>query len=255
MIQVQRYFVKAENWSDHEVILKEDAHHIMRVMRFEVGDTIICVHPNGQAARCEIIDLNESEQHVVANVVEWIVTDSELPVHVTIVQSLPKGNKLDFIIQKGTELGASKFILYESERSVVKWNPKKRENRLQRFQKIAQEASEQSGRNIVPDVIFTEDINKELQSESFKSAAKLLAYEEEAKGAKYTSLYQKLTHVPNEGQLVICIGPEGGFSAKEVASFKTSGFTPVRLGKRILRTETAALYALASISYHFEEMQ
>lgn len=255
MIQVQRYFVEAENWSEHEVTLKDDAHHIMRVMRFEVGDEIICVHPNGKVAHCEIVELNETEQYVVATIVEWIDTDSELPVQVTILQSLPKGNKLDLIIQKGTELGADKFVLYESERSVVKWNAKKRDNRLQRFQKIAQEASEQSGRNIVPNVIFADDIEKFLQNEALIDTTKLLAYEEEAKNTNHTSLYKQLSKVEKGGQLIIGVGPEGGFSGEEVASFKKSGFIPVRLGKRILRTETAALYALASISYHFEEMQ
>lgn len=252
---MQRYFVDAENWSEHEVILKSDAHHIMRVMRFDVGDAIVCVHPTGKVARCEIAELNETEQSVVASITEWIDTDSELPVRVTILQSLPKGSKLDLIIQKGTELGATEFILYESERSVVKWNTKKRENRLQRYRKIAQEASEQSGRNLVPDVVFIDDIAQFIEDESLDETIKLLAYEEEAKTSEHTSFYTELKNVSAGVEVMIAIGPEGGFSEHEVATFKKSEFTPIRLGKRILRTETASLYALASISYHFEEMR
>lgn len=251
---MQRYFVDAENWTEDEVKLIDNAHHIMRVMRFEIGDSIICVHPNGKVALCKISALNEREHYVKATIVEWIDSSAELPVKVTVLQSLPKGSKLDFVIQKGTELGATKFVLYESDRSVVKWNAKKRQNRIQRYEKIAQEASEQSGRNIVPKVVFSDNVEKFLQDESLASVVKLLAYEEEAKHNRYTSLYKELSMVKKGEAIVINIGPEGGFSDDEVAMFKNYGFTPVRLGKRILRTETAALYALASISYHFEEM-
>lgn len=251
---MQRYFIDAENWTEYNVTLKDEAHHIIRVMRYEVGDAVICVHPTGKVARCEISELNETEPLVIATILDWLETDSELPVHVTILQSLPKGNKLDFIIQKATELGAAQFVLYESERSVVKWNAKKRNNRLQRYEKIAQEASEQSGRNIVPEVTFVDDVAKFIQDESLHKAAKLLAYEEEAKTSEHRSLYTELKNVQLGQEILIAIGPEGGFSENEVATFKTEGFIPVRLGKRILRTETAPLYALSSVSYHFEEM-
>lgn len=252
---MQRYFVSTSNWAEEKVILTEDAHHIMRVMRNEVDDYILCVHPSGKVAKCQITHLDEANNEVIARVIEWLEDDAELPLHVTILQSLPKGNKLDFIIQKGTELGASEFVLYQSERSVVKWNKKRIKNRLQRFEKIAKEASEQSGRNFVPKITFYQHIAQYLEEKENKQAIKLLAYEEEARHQPATSLYHQLKKATRHDELILGIGPEGGFSSKEVDEFKAYNFTPIRLGRRILRTETAALYALASISYHFEEME
>lgn len=254
MIQMQRYFVDAANWLEHKVILEQDAHHIIRVMRYQVGDNIICVHPNGKVARCEIFEINETENIVVVTIAEWLETDSELPVHVTILQSLPKGSKLDLIIQKGTELGAAQFILFQSEHSVVKWDDKKRNNRLQRFEKIVKEASEQSGRTIVPQIHFTDDVVSFVETYTNSTIIKLLAYEEEAKVQREGSLFSELQKVKAGDHIIVCVGPEGGFHRDEVTFYKENGFVPVRLGKRILRTETAALYALACISYHVEEM-
>lgn len=251
---MQRYFVAEEYWQEDEVRLVEDAHHILRVMRFQINDRIICVHPKGQAAECNITHINEDNNQVRATITKWLDDHNELPVKVTILQSLPKGNKLELIIQKATELGATQFVLFQSERSVVKWNEKRMKNRLQRYEKIAKEASQQSGRNFIPEIIYTKDVEKFLQEDSLHSTSKLLAYEEEAKKATEGSFYSELRKMANNDHIIVSIGPEGGFSPEEVARFKEQGFTPIRLGKRILRTETAALYALASISYHFEEM-
>src|SRR5699024_7372653 len=102
---MQRYFTEENDWNDKTVCIKgDDAHHIVRVMRNKLGDQIICNHPDGHAAICEITDI--LERTVEANVIEWIAHHAELPVHVTIAQGLPKGNKLELILQKGTELGA-----------------------------------------------------------------------------------------------------------------------------------------------------
>lgn len=252
---MQRYFIEESQWTNERVTITEDAHHIIRVMRYEIGDKIICVHPNGKAAECEIIELDEAGKTVLATISSWLQSDSELPVNVTILQSLPKGSKLDLIIQKGTELGATQFVLYESDRSLVKWNHKKRDNRLQRYQKIAKEASEQSGRTVIPEIIYIENIEQYIKDDMLENSIKLLAYEEEAKRRNHTSLYSELSKTHENKHILVVIGPEGGFSPEEVSLFSDHKFTPVRLGKRILRTETASLYVLASISYHLEEMK
>src|SRR5699024_666085 len=246
---MQRYFIDESQWANEKVTITEDAHHIIRVMRYEVGDKIICVHPDGKAAECEIIELDDGGKTVLATVKSWLESDSELPVEVTILQSLPKGSKLELIIQKGTELGATQFVLFESDRSLVKWNRKKRDNRLQRYQKIAKEASEQSGRTIIPEIIYIDKIEPYIKDDSLTNSLKILAYEEEAKRSEHTSLYSELSKIQEHNHILIAIGPEGGFSPEEVNLFSDHNFTPVRLGKRILRTETASLYALASISY------
>lgn len=180
---------------------------------------------------------------------------NELPVNVTILQSLPKGNKLEFIIQKGTELGASRFFLFASERSIVKWDEKKVKNRLERYEKIAKEASEQAKRNVIPEILYVENLHDLLDNLNDVKGSKLIAYEDEAKREPATSLATQLKNVETNGEILVAIGPEGGFSEEEVKLFQNNGFVPVRLGKRILRTETAPLYVLSAISYHFEELE
>ncbi len=255
MTRLQTYFVAEENWRENEVSITEDAHHIIRVMRYNIGDQIICVHPDRKMAKCVITELNKQDGIVRATIIEWLDVDNELPVNVTILQSLPKGNKLEFIIQKGTELGASRFFLFASERSIVKWDEKKVKNRLERYEKIAKEASEQAKRNMIPEILYVENLHDLLDNLNDVKGSKLIAYEDEAKREPSTSLATQLKNVETNGEILVAIGPEGGFSEDEVKLFQNNGFVPVRLGKRILRTETAPLYVLSAISYHFEELE
>lgn len=249
---MQRYFIPIEQWLDNKVILTDsDAHHITRVMRQEVGDTIICVHPNGEAAICIITDLSKRDVHAEVN--HWLEIDAELPIEVTIAQGLPKGNKLELILQKGTELGARKFCLIQADRSIAKWDSKKAAQRMKRYEKIMQEASEQSHRNFVPEIKEAVTI-KQLLAHSETYDFIIFAYEDEAKSTDYSSLSTSLQKIKPNDRVLVFIGPEGGFSDQEVQLLKENNCTPVRLGRRILRTETASLYVLASISYHFEEL-
>ncbi len=249
---MQRYYVKEDAWQGDTVILTdEDAHHIKRVMRQQIGDEIICNHPNGEAAHCSIIEINDNDVRV--QVLEWLAADNELPVHVTIVQGLPKGSKLELILQKGTELGASSFQLFEADRSVAKWDEKKTANRFKRYNKIIKEASEQCHRNIMPELHDVRSL-KQILSGSDTYDYVLFGYEETAK-QQYNHSFSNILKKIHPGQSILfIIGPEGGFSKAEVELLETYDAQSVRLGKRILRTETASLYALASISYHFEEL-
>jgi len=249
---LQRYFITEGNWEGDTVTIKgEDVHHISRVMRMQPGDEIICNHPDGSHAICEISRIEKDD--VLARVEKMLESSSELPVDVTIAQGLAKGDKLDTILQKGTELGAKAFIPMQMDRSIVVWDEKKQRKKLERFEKIVKEASEQSHRNKIPFVYPQMRIDK-LVSESEEYDVVIYAYEEEAKTADYHTLSNVLNQVREGQSLLVCIGPEGGISPEEAKLLKKKGAYPVRLGPRILRTETAALYALASISYHFEEM-
>ncbi len=250
---MQRYFVPENNWQEKTInIHGEDAHHIARVMRNKPGQEIICVHPKGKAAICQIETIGKSE--VIVQIINWLKEDPELPVHVTIVQGLPKGNKLELIFQKGTELGAAQFWLWESARSVIKWDSKKSTQKMKRYCKIIEEASEQCHRIQIPVVKEPRTLDHIIQ-ESDTYDVKLFAYEEEARTSDYTSLGTILKDVNKGDSIMICIGPEGGFSEKEAAVLMDNRFHPIRLGPRILRTETASIYALSSISYHFEELR
>jgi 16S rRNA (uracil1498-N3)-methyltransferase len=249
---MQRYFIPEENWQNNTVIIEgDDAHHIVRVMRMQVEDKIICNKLNASAAVCKITKVDTDA--VTAEVLEWLETNTELPVKVTIAQGLPKGDKMDIVLQKGTELGAYAFIPFQAGRSVVKWDARKTDKKLSRFSKIVKEASEQSHRNRLPEIKQAMNLTQLLE-ESKRYDIKLFAYEEEAKTKEYHSFSTVLNKLTKGDQILICIGPEGGFSNEEVTSLKQHDFIPVRLGPRILRTETAALYALASISYHLEEL-
>ena len=244
---MQRYF--SENVEDVFFIKEEDFHHITRVMRMKLGDELYCVNRQQQAARCLIEKITENQ--VIAKVVQWIDETTELPVSVSIVSGLPKGDKLEWIIQKGTELGASKFIPFIAARSVVKWDEKKSDKKLVRWNKIAKEAAEQSHRNKAPEVMESVKI-KELIELGMNYDLKLVAYEEEAKAGESSVLASCLKQLKPGKSVMAVFGPEGGLTEAEVSALKENGFQTCGLGPRILRTETAPLYLLSAVSYHYE---
>ncbi|MFD1412870.1 16S rRNA (uracil(1498)-N(3))-methyltransferase [Oceanobacillus jeddahense] len=252
---MQRYFISKEQVEGQIIrITGEDVHHITRVMRNKPGDMIICNTEDGNSALCKITGIHEDE--VQAVIESWLDESVELPVEVSLAQGIPKGDKFEWIIQKGTELGAAKFIPFAAERSVAKWDEQKFSKKAKRFNKIIKEASEQSHRNQIPELSHVMPL-KTLIEESEAYTVKLFAYEEEAKGevANTSSFAAVLDNLADNDRILMVIGPEGGISVEEADHLKVAGFQAIRLGKRILRTETAALYALASISYHMEEFR
>ena len=246
---MQRYFIDRQIDGGLVTITGDDARHISRVMRMKQGDSIICCDPDSRCAVCTIEEL--SIESVTASVGKFLNDTVELPINVTIAQGLPKGDKLDLIVQKGTELGAAMFLPFEAERSIVKWDRKKQQKKTERLQKIAKEAAEQAHRGRVPDV--SEPISfQELLSRSKQHHVKIVAYEEEAKHKENEKFAKALRQAAAGDSLLVAIGPEGGFSDDEALALKEHGFFLFGLGPRILRTETAALYILAAVSYQFE---
>ncbi|MEH7378091.1 16S rRNA (uracil(1498)-N(3))-methyltransferase [Neobacillus drentensis] len=249
---MQRYFVKQRANGERFLIDEEDRHHIVKVMRMQVGDQIICVDPAGKQAVCALAKITDTS--VVADVVQWKDEVSELPISITIASGLPKGDKLEWIIQKGTELGAHQFLPFSAARSVVKWDEKKAAKKIDRWQKIAKEAAEQSHRAFLPEVSSAISF-KELLSKSKEYEYKLVAFEEESRNGETSVFASSLNKMSKGDSLLLVFGPEGGLSDAEVQQLKNNDFTVCGLGPRILRTETAPLYALAAISYHFELMR
>ena len=250
--RVQRYFVKNRAKGNRFLINSDDRHHILKVMRMHIGDQLMCVDPQGKTAVCEIAEI--TDEQVVADVVQWKEENSELPISITIASGLPKGDKLEWIIQKGTELGAHKFMPFSAARSVVKWDEKKAAKKIERWQKIAKEAAEQSHRAMLPEVSNLVSF-KNLLAESKNFDYKLVAYEEESRSGETSIFSSTLTKMENGQSLLLVFGPEGGLTEEEVRLLKENGFSICGLGPRILRTETAPLYSLAAISYHFELMR
>ncbi|OCA91160.1 16S rRNA (uracil(1498)-N(3))-methyltransferase [Bacillus sp. FJAT-27225] len=247
---MQRYFVdKFDNGRFY--LGGDDCHHIVKVMRMEPGDSIICT-TNGRSAVCKIAEI--TGETVIADVVEWKDRTSELPVKVTIASGLPKGDKLEWVIQKGTEMGAHQFIPFAASRSVVKLDEKKQGKKAERWQKIAKEAAEQSHRGILPKVESSFTFQELLQV-SKNYDFRLCAYEEESRAGETAVLSSTLQEVKTGHSILFVFGPEGGLSEAEVQLLKEHDFKLCGLGPRILRTETAPLYALAAVSYHLELMR
>ncbi|MFP5109162.1 16S rRNA (uracil(1498)-N(3))-methyltransferase [Neobacillus sp. C211] len=249
---MQRYFVKQRANGNRFLIDEEDRHHIVKVMRMQLGDQIICVDPEGKQAVCALAEITDTS--VVADVVQWKDIGSELPISITIASGLPKGDKLEWIIQKGTELGAHQFLPFSAARSVVKWDEKKAAKKIDRWQKIAKEAAEQSHRAFLPEVSSAISF-KELISKSIDFDYKLVAFEEESRNGETSVFASTLNKMSKGNSLLLVFGPEGGLSDAEVQQLKNNDFAVCGLGPRILRTETAPLYTLAAISYHFELMR
>lgn len=246
---MQRYFALESANHQHFFINGEDRRHIVKVMRMQLGDAIICVNPQGKAAVCKIAEITDDQ--VVADVVQWKDENTELPIFITIASGLPKGDKMEWVIQKGTELGAHKFLPFAAARSVVKWDEKKGTKKVERWQKIAKEAAEQSHRSLCPEVVNPVTF-KALLEKSHEFDYKLAAFEEESRSGETSIFSATLKNIKKGESLLLLFGPEGGFATEEIRLLKENNFQLCGLGPRILRTETAPLYTLAAISYHFE---
>ncbi|WLD92133.1 16S rRNA (uracil(1498)-N(3))-methyltransferase [Alkalihalobacillus sp. AL-G] len=248
---MQRYFVTPDQMTDsHATITGEDVKHISKVMRMTSGDHLIVCDNQTRVAVCAVDEITDSA--VELSIEKWLDEQTELPIYVTIAQGLPKHDKLEMIVQKGTELGANQFIPFHASRSIVKWDRKKGKKKTERLQKIIKEAAEQSHRSRIPKC--SEPVPfKELLTLSDSYTIKIIAYEEEAKAnetAKLANLFST-ADISNDRVFVI-IGPEGGLTEEEVTVLQAAGFITCGLGPRILRTETAPLYVLSAISYQFE---
>lgn len=247
---LQRYFVDDQN--DVVKIQGDDYHHITRVMRMTIGDHILCCNSKGQTAEVEITNITDTS--VIAHVVKWVEKSNELPISITIASGLPKGDKLELIIQKGTEMGASSFVPFNAARSIVKWDAKKGGKKLERWSKIAKEAAEQSHRSKIPTILSPLSF-KELINHCGSYKYKVIAYEEDAKQGEASKLVEVFSQLKQGENIVILFGPEGGFTDNEIKTLKENGFISCGLGPRILRTETAPLYVLAAASFYFELMR
>ncbi|MCR5308638.1 MAG: 16S rRNA (uracil(1498)-N(3))-methyltransferase [Bacilli bacterium] len=235
---MQRYFALV---SENKVILSnDDNHHLLNVLRAKIGEKVEAVY-NGELFLAEISKLSPLE----INVLEKLDDNSELKANVTLYYCLSKGDKNDFVIQKATELGASKIVLVSSKRCVVKYENKDVDKKILRFTKIAKEAAEQCHRLIVPEIvgpINIENLNKVINEETL-----FVAYEEESQKSPSFTISGK------ENSVGVFIGPEGGIDEKEVKLLNEFGFKNISLGNRILRTETAAVFALSIIANGLEK--
>jgi len=235
---MQRYFgiLKGDKIS----LSDEDVYHVVNVLRSKINEEIELVF-DGKLYVASISSINPFS----LNIVKQLEHNPELDKEVTLYFALSKGDKIDFVVQKATELGASKIILFSSKRCVVDFSNKDINKKLDRFNKIAKEAAQQSHRLKVPvveGIVKLMDINI-----SSKDEIAYVAYEKEA--GKTSNSFKNLN---DYNKVSIIIGPEGGFEESEIEHLNNCGICSISLGKRILRCETAAVYGLSVISYLLE---
>lgn len=243
---MQRYFVNKEQFSDNQVIITgDDVHHISKVLRGNIGDKIICANGEGYDVDAEIVSIDS--KRVVCRIVNTLVDSREPKIELILAQALPKADKMDLIIQKGTEIGVTTFLPFTSERTIVQLNDKKEQKRVERWEKIAKEAAEQAHRSRVPKILPITTIKELLNN--LDTVLPLIAYEKE----DTNSLSKVLTKGLSDKKILLIIGPEGGFTEKEIRIAEEKGAIPISLGKRILRTETAGIVGAANIIYQLDE--
>ena len=240
---MQQYFVKGSAVSPVNIEDKETSKHMFQVMRLKEDDEVTLVFEDGIKRMARVLDVEKRQFELV----EELADNVELPIQVTIASGFPKGDKLEFITQKVTELGAGQIWAFPADWSVAKWDGKKLGKKAEKLEKIALGAAEQSKRNLVPSVkLFEKKAEFLAQFDQFDSI--VVAYEESAKEGEVAALLQAVTGLEKGAKLLFIFGPEGGLSPAEIESFETKGAVLAGLGPRILRAETAPLYALSALS-------
>ena len=240
MAQLQRLVIGASQIDRQQIVLTaEQQHYLSRVLRLRSGDRFIATNGQGQGWLASL----ESDQ---AHILEPIHAHSELPISVTLVLALPKGNGFDEVVRQATELGVICIAPVISDRTLL--NPSA--NKLERWRRIAQEAAEQCERQIVPEILDPVSWSDRLQIESFNSECRLICL---ARGnSRHLLDYLNQSVCP---AITLAIGPEGGWTDAEIAGAIAAGYQPISLGRRVLRAVTAPIVALSLVAGVFERMK
>ena len=242
MPRLPRFFISPDQIAGETIVVRgEDVRHIGAVLRMRAGDELVLCDGGGTDYRVRITAIDRSE--IRTAVLERGLRERSGP-RITLGQGLPKSDKMDFIVQKATELGVASSVPLVTERTIVKVRDE--EKRLGRWRKICREAAMQSNRTDIPVVEPVSSYDAFVQEAGASGSLLLLPWEEGTE-----PLRNVLRKAPPAGAITMLIGPEGGFSEKEAGFAIQRGFHSVSLGRNILRTETAAVAALAMIAYAF----
>lgn len=242
------FFVSPEQIGEHEIRIEGgDVNHIRNVLRMQLGEQItVSSGTDGREYRCEISAVGAD---CVTAQIMWVEeTGAELPSRICLFQGLPKGDKMELIIQKAVELGVSEIVPMATRRAVVKLDRKKEEAKCKRWNAISESAAKQAKRLVIPEVKHVMSFPEAVQyAASFDR--KMIPYEL-AKGMDETRSFLASVH-PGDS-VAVFIGPEGGFDPAEIELAQSSGLQPVTLGRRILRTETAGMTVLSVLMFRLE---
>jgi 16S rRNA (uracil1498-N3)-methyltransferase len=240
-----RFFVSAEELNNEYIDLAgENAAHA-KVLRLKVGETVLLCDGEGNEAVCSIAQAEQGSYAV--SVLERRSSSSEAAVKASIYMAMPKADKLEHVIQKATELGVYEIVTFPTARCVSRPDEKSLRKKLERWQKIAASAAEQSGRGVIPQVIVLPDYQSALKRALAADKA-IIFYENE----RASTLRQELDRSPYQ-TISLISGPEGGVEEWEIEKGKDLGLRICTLGSRILRCETAPLCALSAVMFHAGE--
>lgn len=250
-----KFFVNENQIEENRItITGNDVNHIRNVLRMPVGkEVIIC---NLDTRLNYITKIEEiTKEKIVCHIIDVLGQNAEPEVEIDIYQGIPKAEKMELIIQKSTELGAKKIIPVEMIRSIVKLDEKGKIKKQERWQKIAEVAAKQSGRDEIPEVEPILKI-KEMKKRIKEYDAFIVSYENE----RNHTLKEEIKRISSKKTLKnpkigVIIGPEGGISEEEIEILKEEGASIITLGKRILRTETVALVLTSILMYELDELQ
>lgn len=241
------FFVSEEQINGENAYIEgSDVNHIANVLRMKPEEELLISVKGDWDYLCKIVDIETDRVNL--KVLESM-EQRELPVNITLLQGIPKSDKLEMIIQKAVELGVSEIIPVKTKRVVVKIDEKKVDTKVNRWNAIAESAAKQSKRSIIPKVYEPMSIDNALEIVK-DFGVKLIPYEN-ADGIDKTR--KILDNMDKTKNIAVFIGPEGGFEESEVERIKNSGFEVITLGKRILRTETAGLALLSNIMIRLED--
>jgi 16S rRNA (uracil1498-N3)-methyltransferase len=245
--KMPKFFIDDESIKESKIIISgQNVKHIKNVLRLSSGDNIILSNNKDKEYSVKITAVNLDT--IETEIITELGLDKEPQIDITLFQGLPKGDKMELIIQKAVEIGIKRIVPVITQRVVVKLDEKNTANKLKRWQKISEEAAKQSGRNMIPEIgepISFKQLTDELNQYDFV----LIPYEnEQNRGIK--EVLKSLAAKPKTA--AIFIGPEGGIAQEEIDLIQ--GFPTVSLGPRILRTETAGLVAGTILLYEMGEM-
>lgn len=245
-MQKHRFHAHISQTSDLQILLDADeAHHLSRVLRLSVGQTVFVFDGEGREWECEIASVGKHE--AALGVVRQLTNEVESPLRLTLAQALVKGDKFDWIVQKATELGVTRIVPLVTEHCEVRRVEERAEQKLERWRRISLEALKQCGRRRL--VEFSEPVS--FADFCGVAEAPILIFSE--RGGK--SLREIAASMQQPAQLTLCVASEGGWSNAELTTAEARQFLPVHLGQRILRTETAAIAAVALAQHLFGDLR
>lgn len=245
---MHHFFVSPDQVGEECVTINgTDVNHIKNVLRIKTGEKILVSNSVSEDYCCEVIEITDI--YIKAKILETDYEGTELGCQLYLFQGLPKSDKMELIIQKSVELGVYEIIPVQTKRSIVKFDEKKKESKIKRYNLISESAAKQSKRIIIPSVKNVMTF-KEALDYAKEFDINLIPYEN---FKDMISSKEILTKIKKNMKVGIFIGPEGGFDESEVNLASEKGVSKISLGKRILRTETAGLAILSVLMFQIEE--